>query len=119
LIRARYITLSYLVFKPAEGNRVLDYHPDDEFFTNEDGDQVASIRDVGGSVSEPTTCETATIVEQVGGFLRPPVSSTNKTDRHDITENLLKVVLTTFKQTDKLTIPKTWQHHAMFQLSLR
>jgi hypothetical protein len=29
------------------------------------------------------------------------------------------VVLTTFKQTDKLTIPKTWQHHAMFQLSLR
>ena len=58
-------------------------------------------------------------LEQVGGFLRPPVSSTNKTDRHDITENLLKVVLTTFKQTDKLTIPKTWQHHAMFQLSLR
>ena len=31
--------------------------------------------------------------------LVPPVSSTNKTDRHDITEILLKVVLSTFKQT--------------------
>ena len=30
---------------------------------------------------------------QVGGFLR--VSSTNKTDRHDITEILLKVALST------------------------
>ena len=29
----------------------------------------------------------------------PPVSSTNKTDRHDITEILLKVALNTFKQT--------------------
>jgi hypothetical protein len=29
----------------------------------------------------------------------PPVSSTNKTDRHDITEILLKVVLNTIKQT--------------------
>jgi hypothetical protein len=31
----------------------------------------------------------------------PPVSSTNKTDRHDITELLLKVALNTIKQTDK------------------
>jgi hypothetical protein len=31
----------------------------------------------------------------------PPVSSTNKTDRHDITEILLKVVLNTIKQTNK------------------
>jgi hypothetical protein len=29
----------------------------------------------------------------------PPVSSTNKTDRHDITELLLKVALNTIKQT--------------------
>jgi len=33
-------------------------------------------------------------LQQVGGFLRIlPVSSTNKTDRHDITEILLKVPL--------------------------
>jgi hypothetical protein len=39
-------------------------------------------------------------LQQVGGFLRgPPVSSTNKTDRHDITEILLKVALNTIKQT--------------------
>ncbi len=31
----------------------------------------------------------------------PPVSSTNKTDRHDITEILLKVALNTTKQTNK------------------
>jgi hypothetical protein len=31
----------------------------------------------------------------------PPVSSTNKTDRHDITKILLKVVLNTIKQTNK------------------
>ena len=29
----------------------------------------------------------------------PPVSSTNKTDRHDIAEKLLKVALNTIKQT--------------------
>ena len=31
----------------------------------------------------------------------PPVSSTNKTDRHNITEILLKVALNTIKQTNK------------------
>jgi hypothetical protein len=31
----------------------------------------------------------------------PPVSSTNKTDRHDITEILLKVALNTIKQTNE------------------
>jgi len=31
-----------------------------------------------------------------------PVSSTNTTDRHDITEILLKVTLNTIKQTNKL-----------------
>jgi len=34
--------------------------------------------------------------------LGPLVSSTNKTDRHDITETLLKVALNTIKQTIKL-----------------
>jgi hypothetical protein len=34
----------------------------------------------------------------------PPVSSTNKTDRHDITEILLKVALNTIKQTNKNNI---------------
>ena len=32
-----------------------------------------------------------------------PVSSTNKTDHHDIAEILLKVALNTFKQTNKQT----------------
>ena len=37
---------------------------------------------------------------QVGGFSSStPVSSTNKTDRHDITEILLKVALNTIIQT--------------------
>jgi len=40
-------------------------------------------------------------LRQVGGFLRfPPVSSNNKTDRHDITEILLKVALNTIKPTN-------------------
>jgi hypothetical protein len=30
-----------------------------------------------------------------------PISSTNRTDRHDITEILLKVALSTIKQTNK------------------
>jgi hypothetical protein len=33
-----------------------------------------------------------------------PVSSTNKTDRHDITEILSKVVLNTIKQTNIYTV---------------
>jgi hypothetical protein len=36
-------------------------------------------------------------LHQVGGFQSLPVSSTNKTDRHDITEILLKVALNTIK----------------------
>jgi hypothetical protein len=41
-------------------------------------------------------------LRQVGRWFSPgpPVSSTNKTDRHDITEILLKVVLNTIKQTN-------------------
>jgi hypothetical protein len=39
-------------------------------------------------------------LRQVGGFSAGTlVSSTNKTDRHDITEQLLKVALNTIKQT--------------------
>jgi hypothetical protein len=39
---------------------------------------------------------------QVGGcILGTPVSSTNKTDRHDITEILLKVVLNTINQPNQ------------------
>ena len=37
-------------------------------------------------------------LRQVGGFLRYSDSSTNKTDRHDITEILLKVALNTINQ---------------------
>jgi len=41
-------------------------------------------------------------MRQVGDFFPgPTVSSTNKTDRHDITEILLKVVLDTIKQANK------------------
>jgi hypothetical protein len=41
-------------------------------------------------------------LRQVDGFSPgPPVSSTNKTDRYDITEILLKVALKTIKQTNK------------------
>ena len=36
----------------------------------------------------------------------PLVSSTNKTDLHDIAEILLKVALSTFNQTNKRTVPK-------------
>jgi hypothetical protein len=39
-----------------------------------------------------------------GFSLSPLVSFTNKTDRHDITEILLKVALNTIKQTNKQTI---------------
>jgi hypothetical protein len=42
-------------------------------------------------------------LRQVGGFLRPPVSFTNKTDSHDITEILLKVALNTITLT-----PQEW-----------
>jgi hypothetical protein len=40
-------------------------------------------------------------LRQVGGFLpSPAISTTNKTNRHDITEILLKVELNTIKQTN-------------------
>ena len=36
--------------------------------------------------------------------LRTPVSSTNKTDRHDMTEILLKVALNNINQTNPINI---------------
>ena len=46
----------------------------------------------------------------------PPVSSTNKTNRYDITEILLKVLLSSIKQTNKETDinpkPEMWHLHA-------
>ena len=39
-------------------------------------------------------------LRQVGGFFCPLVSSTNKTDRHNITEIWLKEALNTNKQTN-------------------
>jgi hypothetical protein len=41
-------------------------------------------------------------LRQVGGSLGTPVSSTNKTDCHDITEILLKVALNTIKQANNI-----------------
>jgi hypothetical protein len=43
-------------------------------------------------------------LRQVGGFSILPVSSTNKTDRHDIIEILLKVVLNAITPTLPLYI---------------
>jgi chromosomal replication initiation ATPase DnaA len=42
-------------------------------------------------------------LRQVGGLISL-VSSTNKTDHHDITETLMKVALNTIKQTNQQTI---------------
>ena len=53
-------------------------------------------------------------LRQVSGILQvPPVSSTNKTDRHDITDILLKVALNTIKhQTNKhLHVDYLHQHN--------
>ena len=44
----------------------------------------------------------------------PTLSSTNKTDRHDITEILLKVAWNTIKQTQILC--QFWRHHHYCQL---
>jgi hypothetical protein len=48
---------------------------------------------IGGSVFSP----------------RPPVSSTNKIDCHDITEILLKVAVNTIKQTNQHQLEETVQ----------
>jgi hypothetical protein len=41
------------------------------------------------------------ICDKLLAFWGPPVSSTSKADRHEITEILLKVMLNTIKQTNK------------------
>ena len=41
----------------------------------------------------------------------PPVSSTNKTDRHDITEILLKVALSTIKQTNNAWVDPIYTNY--------
>ena len=43
-------------------------------------------------------------LRQVGGFSPGTMVSSNKTDRHDITEIFLKVALSTIKQTDRPTL---------------
>ena len=49
----------------------------------------------GQGVQHYVTCYRSVV------FPGPPVSSTNKTDRHGITELVLKVALNTIKQTNK------------------
>ena len=58
-------------------------------------------------------------LRQAGSFFSaPPVSSTNKTDRHDMTEILLKVALNTIKQkqkklpSEKIPYRETSGHHS-------
>jgi hypothetical protein len=58
---------------------------------------------------------------QVGGFSPdPPVSSTDKTDFHDITEIVLKVWLNTIKETQELMrelcLPMNILYHFIFSL---
>ena len=57
---------------------------------------------------------------ETGRWFSPgtPVSSTNKTDRHDITEILLKVALDTFKQTNKKQTYVLWQN-CLYYISFR
>jgi hypothetical protein len=49
----------------------------------------------------------------------PPVSCTNKTDRHDITEILLKVALNTIKQTNIVFIRLTQIIHRAKRISIK
>jgi hypothetical protein len=50
----------------------------------------------------PTLCEKVVQRLATGQWFSPgaPISSTNRTDRHDIAEILLKVALSTIKQTN-------------------
>jgi hypothetical protein len=54
-------------------------------------------------VLDTTLCDKVCQLFAAGLWFYPvtPVSSTNKTDRHDITEILLKVALSTIKQTNQ------------------
>jgi hypothetical protein len=59
---------------------------------------------ISNRASCTTLCDKVCQWLVTGGWFSqsPPVSSTNKTDRHDITEILLKVALNTIKQTNNL-----------------
>jgi hypothetical protein len=50
----------------------------------------------------PTLCEKVVQRLATGQWFSPgaPISSTNRTDRHDIAEILLKVAISTIKQTN-------------------
>ena len=69
-------------------------------------------------------CEAYTVCDKVFQWLAtgqwfspgPPVSSTNKTDRHEITQILLKVALNTIKQTIKTW--NTYLHVKLHKLRL-
>ena len=58
------------------------------------------------SVLDTTLCDIKFVndMQQASDFLLVLVSSTNKTDRHDITEILLKVTLNTIKPTNRRNI---------------
>ena len=62
--------------------------------------KVVSLNPVQGEVYsiQHYVIEFVSDLRQVGGFLRVLPVSSNKTDRHDITEILLKVALNTMKQ---------------------
>ena len=59
-------------------------------------------------VLDTTSCDKVCQWLATGRWLSPgtPVSSTNKTNRHDITEILLKVQLNTINNTNQITITK-------------
>ena len=63
----------------------------------------------GRCVLDTTLCDKVSEWLATGRWFSPgpTVSSTNKTDRHDIAEILLKVALNTLKQTNKLAYIKT------------
>ena len=52
-------------------------------------------------------------------FPGPPVSSTNKTDRHDITEILLKVALNTIKQNKTKSSTKRSNFNLVYSLQAK
>ena len=64
--------------------------------------KVMSSNPVHGGVLDTTLCDKVRQLLATGQWFSPdtPVSSNNKTDRHDITEILLKVALNTINQTN-------------------
>jgi hypothetical protein len=54
--------------------------------------------------------------QQVGGFAGTPLSSTNKTDRHDIAEILLKVALNTINLTKQFALYESDSRKALTKI---